>query len=77
MLEIPSGTLSQYLWYNANIQVDKTPIQFSRFSEKNVHYVSQKFIDNGSIKKWHEFKRENDLHENSYFQWVQFCIPEK
>ena len=34
MLEIPSGILSQYLWYNTNIQVDKTSIQFSRFSEK-------------------------------------------
>ena len=34
MTEIPSCILSQYLWYNANIQVDKTSIQFSRFSEK-------------------------------------------
>ena len=24
-----------------------------------------------SLKKWHEFKREYDLHENSYFQFVQ------
>ena len=34
MTEIPSCILSQYLWYNANTQVDKTSIQFSRFSEK-------------------------------------------
>ena len=25
----------------------------------------------GTIKKWHEFKREYDLHETYYFQWVQ------
>ena len=23
------------------------------------------------LKTWHKFKREYDLHENSYFQWVQ------
>ena len=34
MTEIASYILSQYLWYNANIQVDKTSVQFSRFSEK-------------------------------------------
>ena len=34
MTKIPSCILSQNLWYNANIQVDKTCIQFSRFSQK-------------------------------------------
>ena len=29
MTEIPSSILSQYLWYNANIQAGKTSIQFS------------------------------------------------
>ena len=79
MTEIPSCILSQYMWYNANIQVDKTSIQFSRFSEKNVNYVSQRFNNNGSIKKWHEFKRKYNLHQNSYFQWAQLIdsIPEK
>ena len=71
MTEIPSCILSQYLWYNANIQVDKTSIQFSRFSQKNINYVSLLFKNNGSIKQWHEFKGEYDLHQNSYFQLVQ------
>ena len=33
----------------------------------------------GTIKKWHEFKREYDLHETYYFQWVQLIdsIPKK
>ena len=44
--------------YNVNIQIDKTSIHFSRFSEKNMNYVSQLFNNNGSIKKWHKFKRE-------------------
>ena len=67
MAEIPSCILSQYLWYNANIQVDKTSIQFSRFSIKNIRYVSQFFNHNGSIKKRHQFKREYHLQENYYF----------
>ena len=50
MTEIPSCILSQYMWYNANIRVDKTPIQFSRSSEKNI--VSQLFNNSGSNKKW-------------------------
>ena len=50
MTEIPSCILSQYLWYNANIQVDKTSIPFSRFSEKNINQVTQLFNNNGSIE---------------------------
>ena len=75
MTEIPSCILSQYLWYNANIQVDKTSIQFSKFLEKNIHYV----FTTGSIKKWYHFKTEYDVHENSYFQLMKLidCIAEK
>ena len=54
MTEIPSCILSHYLWYNANIQIDKTPIHFSRFSEKYISYVSQLFNHKCSIKKWHK-----------------------
>ena len=36
MTEIPSCILSQYMWYNANIQADKTSIQFLRFSKKKI-----------------------------------------
>ena len=39
MSQIPSCILSQYMWYNANLQVGKTSIHFSRFSEKNINYV--------------------------------------
>ena len=42
-----------------------------KFSEKNINYVSQLIIDSGSIKQWHEFKREQNLHESYYFQWLQ------
>ena len=50
MAEIPSCILSQYLWYNNSIQVDKASNHFLTFSEKSINYVSQVFGDNGSIK---------------------------
>ena len=34
MTEIPSYILCQYMWYNADIQVDKTSSQFRVFREK-------------------------------------------
>ena len=51
MAEIPSCILSQYLWYNRSIKVDKASIHFLTFSEKSINYVLQLFSDNGSIKK--------------------------
>ena len=71
--------LSQYLWYNRSIQVDNSSVYFLKFSEKNINYVSQLFSDNGSIKQWHEFKREHNLHESFYFQWLQLIdsIPQR
>ena len=79
MAEIPSCILCQYLWYSKSIQVDKASVHFLTFSEKTINYVSQLFSDNGSIKKWHEFKREYNLYEASYFKWLQLVdsIPEK
>ena len=37
------------------------------------------FNNNGCIKKWHKFKREYNLNQNSYFQWLQIIdsIPKK
>ena len=38
--EIPSCILSQYFWYNENIQVDKNSIYLIRFSEKNIMFLN-------------------------------------
>ena len=44
----------------------------------DISYVLQLFTNNGSIKKWHEFKGEYNLHKK-YFQWIQLIasIPER
>ena len=80
MGEIPSCILSQYLWYNKTVsRWIKLLFIFLTFSEKSINYVSQLFSDNGSIKKWHESKREYNLHKISYFKWLQLVdsIPER
>ena len=59
MTEIPSCILPQYVWYNANIQIIKTS-NIHGFPKKNIHYNSQLFNDNGSLKKQLEFKGEYD-----------------
>ena len=68
MPEIPSCILAQYLWYKKSTEVDKGSVYFLTLSEKSINYVSHFFSDNDSIRKWHEFKREYNLHENSYFK---------
>ena len=68
---VPSGILSKYLRYNRSIQVDNASVYFLKFSKKKkINYVSQLFSENGSIKQWHEFKREQNLNESFYFQWL-------
>ena len=45
------------------MQVDNSSVYFLKLSETNINY--------GSIKQWHESKREHNLHEKFYFQWLQ------
>ena len=70
--------MSQYLCYNRSIQVHNASVYFLKFSQKNINYVSQFYSDNGSVKQWHEFKREHNLHESFCFQWLQLIdsIPQ-
>ena len=68
MTERPSSILSQHMWCNESIQVDKATVNFLEFFEESINYVLRIFSDNGSIKKWHQFNRECNLHETSYFQ---------
>ena len=61
MTDIPSCLLSQYLWYNANIQVDKTSIHFSRFFEK-ILIMFHKFLITMTPLKNGISLRENTIY---------------
>ena len=56
----------------------KTQFTQSDFLRKILINVSQLLRSKGSNKTWHELKTEHELHENSYFQWLQLisAIPE-
>ena len=47
---IPSCILSDHLWYNESIQVDKASVHFLEFSENSINHVSQHFSDSRPSK---------------------------
>ena len=47
---IPSCILSDRLWYNESIQVDKASVHFLEFSENSINHVSQHFSDSRPSK---------------------------
>ena len=49
--EITSCILPQYLWYNENIQIDKNPVYFLRFSEKISIMFHNILLTIGTIEK--------------------------
>ena len=82
MAETPSCILSQYLWYNKSIQVNKVSIQFLTFPEKSISYVSQLFSHTGSIENGMNLKgtwKLNNQYQSSYFKWPQLVdsFPER
>ena len=54
--------------------MDNASVCFLKLSRKNINYVSQLFSDNGSIKQWHEFKREHNFHKSFYFLWLEWLF---
>ena len=44
--EISSCILSQYLWYNKSIQLDKASVHFLTFSEKGLNYKNSQIFRN-------------------------------
>ena len=52
---------------------------FLSFPKTNKKNWIMDLLDNGSIKQWHEFKREYKPLERFHFQWLQLidCIPER
>ena len=73
---VPSIILSQSLWYNSFIHIDKKPVYFKDFSKCNINFLSQLFLSN-KLKTWNSLKEEFNLTDNMYFKWLQLthAIP--
>ena len=59
--EVPSGILSQYLWFNKFIIVDNSYVNFNNFSRKNINFVSDLVNENCNFKSWETLKNECHL----------------
>ena len=75
--ELPSCTMSNFLWFNKHNLVEKKSIFFHYFSDKGLNFVYQLFDSNGSVKSWSSIKEEFDFNNISNFKWQQliYAIP--
>ena len=71
--------MSNYLWYNNDILINKKPVYFPYFSEKNINHIAHLFDNFGKVKDWNVLKEEFHLDNKFYFQWMQLinAIPSK
>ena len=76
--ETISGILSQNLWFNKLIIIDKSTVNFTKFSQKNIDFVDQLVNEFCQFKKWQTLKDEYHLDNDMYFQWAQLihAIPQ-
>ena len=74
--ELPSCIMSNFLWFNKHILIEKKSIFLRYFSGKGLNFVYQLFDNNGSVKSWSS-KEEFDFSNISNFKWQQliYAIP--
>ena len=64
----PSSILSEFLWFNSYIKIDKKSVHIRAFSEKRLNFVGQLFL-NGKLKPWVDIQSEFDLRKEQHFQF--------
>ena len=74
---VPSTILSQFLWFNRQIQIGGATIYFSDFSNKYINFVRDLFHLEGGLKRWEFIQEEYHLPNNAKFKWMQLvhAIP--
>ena len=75
--ELPSCILSNFLWFNKHILIEKKSIFFRDFSDKGLNFVYQLFDNNGNVKSWSSIKEEFSFSNISNFKWQQliYTLP--
>ena len=68
---LPSAILSQFLWFNSNIEIDNKNIIISDFANKNINFIGQIFPENGKTKLWDYIKSEYNLESKLKYRWIQ------
>ena len=68
---VPSAVLSQFLWFNSQIEIGNKSVFFPSFSEENINFVGQLFKTDGTVKPWEHFQEEYGLENKLKFRWIQ------
>ena len=71
----PSAILSQFLWFNSQIQIGNKSVFFSSFSERNINFVGQLFKTDGAVKPWKQLQEEYGLANKLKIKWIQLIHP--
>ena len=66
-----SAILSQFLWFNSQIQIGNKGVFFSSFTERNINFVGQLFKTDGAVKQWKQLQEEYGLANKLNFKWIQ------
>ena len=68
---VPSAILSQFLWFNSQVQIGNKSVFFSSFSERNINFVGKLFKTDGRVKPWKQLQEEYGLANKLKFKWIQ------
>ena len=68
---VPSAILSQFLWFNSQIQIGNKRVLFPSFSERNSSFVGQLCETKGAVKPWKQRQEEYGLAKKLKFKWIQ------
>ena len=66
-----STILSEFIWFNSCIKIDKKAVYLPHFSRKNINFIGQFFDSNGKLKSWDDFRSEFELENSQKFRWLQ------
>ena len=56
-----SAILSQFLWFNSQIQIGNESVFFFSFSERNINFVGHLFKTDVAVKPWKQLHKEYGL----------------
>ena len=68
---VPSAILSQFLWFNSEIQIGNKSVFFSSFSKRNTNFVGQLLKTDGAVKPWKQLQEGYGLASKLKFKWIQ------
>ena len=68
---VPSGILSQFLWFNSEVQIGYKSVFFTSFSEQNMNFVGRLVKRNGAVRPWKRIQEKYGLANKLKFKWIQ------